>query len=124
MAYYSGAFDRLVADLAALDEHRERAQHRAEPARLAKSLHSAQPVDFSAIRAQQQRLQRQIERDHERHTRQQCAANITRLSEAAKAGRLTGVQGAKLDQLRARFGAMTATPFTPPIRPSTPPRAA
>lgn len=125
---HEGAFDRLVTDLIALDERRSRdrrardrltAYRQQQPA-LTKSYETA---DFSAIRADQARLQRQLDRDHAATTRRQCAATLAQLDQAAKAGRLTGLQGAKLDQLRSRFGAMTATPFSPPIRPN-PPRAA
>lgn len=124
-------FDRLVADLQELDEirgcarqqqiayQRQRQRRRASAAALAKAI-TTPPADFSRIQREQTRLQKAIAADHERRNRQQCAAIIARLTAAAKAGRLTGAQGGRLDSLRGRFGAMT--PFTPPY--PTSPRAA
>lgn len=126
---HDGAFDRLVSDLKALDARRSRDrltaqrhqqaayrhQRHTESAALAKAITAAPPVDFSAIQRDQARLQQRIAADQAATTRRQCAATLAQLDQAAKAGRLTGVQGAALDRLRWQFGALT--------RP-TPPRAA
>jgi len=118
-------FDCLVDDLRALDaaRNRDRAQRQAarRHAQLTKAV-TTPPADFSGIRREQSRLQKAIVADHERHTRARCAATIAKLDQAARSGRLTGVQAGTLDSLRARFGALT-TPFTPPWR-NDPPRAA
>lgn len=93
-------FDCLVDDLRALDAARNR-----ERAQLTKAF-TKPPADFSGVRREQSRLQKAIAVDHERHTRARCAATIARLDQAARSGRLTGVQAGTLDALRAKFGTL------------------
>ena len=117
-------FDLLVNDLMRLDEARARQQQAARARRrhteLMKAI-NAPPVDFTPIHREQTRLQARIADDRERRARAQCAASIAKLDQAARSGRLTGIEAGRLDAIKSRFGAMTP-PFTPPYPNS--PRAA
>lgn len=124
-------FDALVDDLRALraarsrrreqalTARRERQARAARQVRILKAITATPPLDLTEVQRDLDQMQKADARHRERQTVDACRETLAQLDQAAKAGRLTGIQAGKLDALKGRYGAQLAKAHTPPTDPNT-----